>query len=236
MDLLSAQRAVAATLLWHLRILAGWCPPLGAAPVRILAAGFEIANVVDHLSWLAGRAVPRPFALGSLSLAWPTMARTTSAAEVRTALARSVWGDPESDQIADVRAAMQFAWAARVADEVPAAAPFARDAVTLMLARFRAAGAEGGLRGGASRAVVRLVGARQRRSIPHLTDLPAEEVRWWRGVEQTSIHLTTRPRPDATTAVGVVGLLAADAWRTRAALAVAAAGGGDLEEVLGVPG
>jgi hypothetical protein len=236
MDLLSAQRAVAATLLWHLRILAGWCPPLGAAPVRVLAAGYEISNVIDHLGGLTGRVVPPPFAMGSLSMAWPMVAQSRNPAEVRTALAHSVWGDPGSEQLADVRAAMQFTWAARVADDLPAAASIARDAATLILARSRATGAEDHLGSGARRAVDRLVGLRQRQSISRIPDLAAEEERWWRRLEQTSAHLAARSRPDATSAIGVVGLLATDAWRTRAALAVAAAGGGDLEEVLGALG
>src|SRR5215472_379416 len=40
-----AQRAVAATLLWNLRVLAGWLPPAGGELLRALAAWYEIANV-----------------------------------------------------------------------------------------------------------------------------------------------------------------------------------------------
>ncbi len=32
-DLASAQHAVSATVLWHLRVLAGWGPSLGARPL-----------------------------------------------------------------------------------------------------------------------------------------------------------------------------------------------------------
>ncbi|MDF3301503.1 hypothetical protein [Streptomyces tropicalis] len=45
----AAQRAVAATLLWHLRVLAGWLPRGGVGILRPLAAGFEIANVTALL-------------------------------------------------------------------------------------------------------------------------------------------------------------------------------------------
>jgi hypothetical protein len=44
--------------------------------------------------------------------------------------------------------------------------------------------------------------------------------------------MAARSTFDVSSSVGVVGLLAADAWRTRAALQVAARGGGDLEELL----
>ena len=42
----------------------------------------------------------------------------------------------------------------------------------------------------------------------------------------------SRSTLDVTSSVGVVALLAADAWRTRAALQVAGAGGGDIVELL----
>ena len=50
LDLADAQRAVAGTALWHVRVLAGWTPPRGLEPVRALAAWFEIANVDDRLA------------------------------------------------------------------------------------------------------------------------------------------------------------------------------------------
>ncbi|WP_229702494.1 hypothetical protein [Streptomyces albiflavescens] len=52
-----AQRAVTATLLWHLRVLAGWLPRGGARLFRPLAAGFEIANVASRLSARSGTGV-----------------------------------------------------------------------------------------------------------------------------------------------------------------------------------
>ncbi|WP_179200854.1 V-type ATPase subunit, partial [Streptomyces scabiei] len=51
-SLAEAQRAVTATLLWHLRILAGWQSADGAGAVRALAAGFEISNAEGHLRTL----------------------------------------------------------------------------------------------------------------------------------------------------------------------------------------
>jgi hypothetical protein len=56
-------------------------------------------------------------------------------------------------------------------------------------------------------------------------DLWAAEARWWRAVEHDSEDLVRSPRPGPAVLVGAVGLLAADAWRVRAALEAAARGG-----------
>ncbi|HUI03187.1 MAG TPA: hypothetical protein VLZ77_06580, partial [Acidimicrobiales bacterium] len=58
------------------------------------------------------------------------------------------------------------------------------------------------------------------------------EARWWTTVEASATSLATGPRPDASCGVGVAALLAVDAWRVRAALTLAARGGGDPAEVL----
>jgi hypothetical protein len=63
-ELVVAERAVAETLLWQLRILAGWLPAVGASLVRALAAWFELANIDARIAALAddGRE-PSPFEL-----------------------------------------------------------------------------------------------------------------------------------------------------------------------------
>lgn len=58
------------------------------------------------------------------------------------------------------------------------------------------------------------------------------EARWWSNLETSGAAMAARSTLDVTSSVGVVGLLATDAWRTRAALQVAARGGGDIEELL----
>ncbi|MFF7114479.1 V-type ATPase subunit [Streptomyces albogriseolus] len=74
-----AQRAATATLLWHLRILAGWQPPAGTEAVRALAAGFEIRNTERHLSTLVGDASPpgpdRPRPLPTVWARWRSRGR-----------------------------------------------------------------------------------------------------------------------------------------------------------------
>ncbi|HET8680706.1 MAG TPA: hypothetical protein VFM54_02350, partial [Micromonosporaceae bacterium] len=103
--LAAAQRGVADTLLWHLRVLAGWVPSDGVRALRLLAGWFEVANVAGLAASLAaggtaagGTAAAeqpyltpgeRPYQLGRLATAWPRLATASSAAELRLALARS---------------------------------------------------------------------------------------------------------------------------------------------------
>ncbi len=252
MDLTMAQRAVSATVLWHLRVLAGWGPPLGAGPLRVLAAGFEIANVSGHLARLAGQPAQEPYTLGTMATVWPAVARARTAAEVRTVLRGSGWGDPGSDDPAAVRVSMQLAWARRVHDEVPGAADAAIAGGAVVVARVLAADARAALGPSARRDASRLLGPRWQeaaspedlaRHVPrratqalqgveNATDLWQAERRWWSTVEATGAALAARFASGASASVGVVALLAADAWRVRAALALAAGGGGDLTEVL----
>ena len=93
-DLGSAQRAIAETALWHVRVLAGWMPPRGIELVRILAAWFELANAEDRLAYLAGGPLSTPFALGGLATAGASVHSALSVAELREALKESPWGDP----------------------------------------------------------------------------------------------------------------------------------------------
>ncbi|HTS15274.1 MAG TPA: hypothetical protein VMH24_06380, partial [Candidatus Sulfotelmatobacter sp.] len=58
------------------------------------------------------------------------------------------------------------------------------------------------------------------------------EAGWWRRVESDANALAVAPRPDPGALVGAAALLVVDAWRVRAALEVAARGGGRLAEVL----
>ena len=53
-SLAEVQHAVGATLIWHLRVLAGWQPREGADTVRRLAAGLEILNVDGLLARVRG--------------------------------------------------------------------------------------------------------------------------------------------------------------------------------------
>ena len=61
------------------------------------------------------------------------------------------------------------------------------------------------------------------------TGLWRAEAGWWRRVEQDGFALLHRGRFDAAPLIGAAAVLAADAWRVRAALEIAARGGMPLE-------
>ncbi|HUZ20256.1 MAG TPA: hypothetical protein VMU75_06780 [Acidimicrobiales bacterium] len=251
-DLADAQHGVSATVVWHLRILAGWSPPLGSGPLRVLASGFEIANITGHLARLRARPAPPPYALGSMATAWPAVSAARTPAEVRAALGSSVWGDPGSDEPSAIHLTLQLCWARRVYDGVPGAAGWAVAKAALVAGRLVAAGAVPSLSSRTLRDADHLLGARWHDAaslgdlasrlspaaartlvgVEHGEDLWRAEARWWSALDAAGAELAARPRPEASSTIGVVALLAADAWRVRAALALAAQGGGDLGEVL----
>jgi len=251
MDLASAERAVFATLLWHMRILAGWGPPLGSGPLRLLATGFEVANVTDQLARIGGQKAPSPYALGSMATAWPAISEARTAAEVRVALASSSWGDPGGEDLATVRLALLLGWARRVLDGVPGAADWAISGSALVVCRVLMADAFSGLGPSARRDAHHLLGSGWQeasspgdlaRHVPKAAakvlegasgpdDLWRAEALWWSNLEASGTALAARSTLDVSSSVGVVGLLAVDAWRTRAALQVAARGGGDIVEL-----
>lgn len=261
-----AQRAVSATLLWHLRVLAGWQPATDTHAVRALAAGFEISNTEHHLSELAAdprqSGMERPhlplYRLGALAIAWTRVARTRSPSELRTALAASAWGDPGGDSPAAIATGMRVSAAVRLAAAVPDAARWAAARLALLFGRevfvvgrrmpdvsaHRAARLLG----------PRAVGARSyaefRQMLPadagwlltdvdEAADLWRAEARWWDAVERDGRELLRRARFGPQPVVGAVALLSVDAWRIRGALELAARGGGPADwfgEVLDGPG
>ncbi len=133
--LAEAQRAVVATVVWNLRVLAGWAPGPGVAMLRALVGVLEIANVEDHLQGLSGVAVPPPYQLGGLAVAWPRLAGATGADELRRLLAASSWGDPGGDTPRGIVLGMRTALSDRVMSAAPAAAPWAVAATALLYAR-----------------------------------------------------------------------------------------------------
>jgi hypothetical protein len=133
--LAQAQQAVAATLLWDLRVLAGWLLRDGADRLRVLAGWFELANVDELQRSAAGHATEPPLVLGSLGTAWNRLRSARSPAEVQQVLAASGWGDPGAETPAAVGLGMRMAWAERVAGAVPPAQPWAMGAAALLVAR-----------------------------------------------------------------------------------------------------
>jgi hypothetical protein len=235
-----AEHAVGSTLLWHLRVLAGWQPRAGAEAVRLLAGWFEVANVLEHVRSLVGDESGPPHRLGTLATAWPRLAATTSLAELRSALAASPWGDPGADDPWGIATGVQLAWAARLADGVPQARSWAAGGAALLVARarflldrevperhgFDVRSAESltafacGLPGEARWALA---------DVERPLDLWLAEERWWTRVEQDAYALLRGPGfgPDLVVACGT--LLAVDARRVRGALELALRGGRPVE-------
>jgi hypothetical protein len=243
MDLPTAQRAIAETTLWHVRVLAGWAPPHAIEPVRALAAWFELANIDDRLAYLRGGPTLAPFALGGLAGVWPKIAGVQSAGELRAALVGSVWGDPGTDDPAGIALALRLSWAARVLDAVDEAEEWVAGAVALLLARElllagRPAGEllarrwpGAGARWPTASDVASLRAALPGRAAWVLTDVeaPADlwraEGAWWRRVASDAERLARSAILGREALIGSIVLLGVDAWRTAAALEVAARGG-----------
>ncbi|MFI6358124.1 hypothetical protein ACIBJF_37140 [Streptomyces sp. NPDC050743] len=241
-----AQRAVAAGLLWHLRVLAGWLPPGGARLLVPLAAGFEIANVVTRLPTPDGRRTetPEPYRLGALETAWRSLERAGTLAELRAALAASPWGDPGGDTPWALVTGMRMAAARRTAVSVPPAHRWAQGRAVLLTARELFVHHRS-LTESVRRDAARLLGTRAstassyrefRDSLPSAArwvlagiDEPGElwraETRWWRTVQTEGAAMLRQGRYVPAVVVGAVALLSVDAWRVRAALESAARGG-----------
>ncbi|MGW2635292.1 hypothetical protein ACWC2K_39265 [Streptomyces chattanoogensis] len=256
-SLADAQRAVGATLLWHLRVLAGWQPRSGANAVRLLAAGFEIANVEEHLRTVSGTPLPRPvrpYRLGMLATAWPRLARTGSPAELRGALAASLWGDPGAESPAAVATGMRISAAVRTAAAVPEAVRWATGRLALLVGREvfvvgrrlaqPSARRASRLLGSAAVRAVSFADFRQRLpdtgrwaldGIDDAADLWRAEARWWDRLERDGTELLRGSRMSSAPVVGTVAVLSADAWRVRGALELAARGGRPTE-VFDAPG
>ncbi|MBP2704531.1 hypothetical protein JOL79_11970 [Microbispora sp. RL4-1S] len=241
-----AQWAVLATLLWHLRVLAGWLPREGGQLVRVLARWFEIANVDESLCRLAGGPPDPEFVLGSLGTAWPRLRRCGTPGEIRATLAASPWGDPGGAGRREIQLGMRLAWAERLADAVPPAArTWVAGATALLVARERHAEGRDLPPGARDRCEVLLGrGAVAAPSLPAMAgrlpaaarwalrdvsdpgELWAAERRWWRRVDEDGRALLAGSGFSSDPVVGAVAVLAVDAHRVRAALELAARGGG----------
>jgi hypothetical protein len=245
--LAQAQHAVGATLLWHLRVLAGWQPRQGVEAVRVLAAGFELANVEELLARLTGGTAEEPYRLGTLGVAWRQLVAAASRAELRGMLVASPWGDPGADTPAAIGLGMRMSWAARVSAAIPEAARWAAGAVALRVAREiflldrrldepaarRAAvllgpGALGATTIGEYAGALWPAARWAMSDVDSAYDISRAEARWWTRVEQDGFTLLHDRRFDSGAVIGTVAVLAADAWRVRAALRLAASGGGPV--------
>ena len=247
------QHSVSATVLWNMRVLAGWLPTGSSRILRLLAGGFEVANVDERLRELHGRAVEPPFHLGSLATTWDRAARAASVEDVRAVLARSAWGDPGSESPGAIELGMRLAWASRVAAGVPQARPWACGAAGIIVAReLLLAGSAPTPQ--ATRTLAPLLGSAwmdARTITAFAAALPADarwvlegvdgpedlwraEAAWWSRLSVDGSTLLHGPSTSPAPVIGSVAVLAVDAWRVRAALEVAARGGSDAPGALEV--
>jgi hypothetical protein len=216
--------------------------------LRVLLAAVEVANITDHVRSLTGATVPTPYQLGRLNTAWPRAAATTRVDELRRVLATSTWGDPGGDNVRDIALALQTAWADRVVSAIPSAETWATRWTALLIARElaetgrtlppvaqRTAARIVGSDAAAARTLAELVAALPARARGSLEGLDTTqglwrcEALWYREVEREATALTRRATPGADVVLGAVAMLAVDAWRTRAALELAARGGTPME-------
>lgn len=241
-----AERALAATVLWHWRVLAGWSPWEGIRILRVLAAGYEITNVDELVRALQGSPVPPAYQLGALTTWWPHLQRAGSIAQLRALLAASPWGDPGQDSVSAIQIGMRLAWAHRAAGQVPEAWRLGGAALLVARERFAAgrrlvtppADLAEALLGGPAIAATSwrdlvqalpLDAAWVFEDVQDVGDLWRAEATWWRRVEHDSFRLLRGVRFEPPRLLGAAAVLAADAWRVRAALEVAARGGTALE-------
>jgi hypothetical protein len=248
LSLTEAQHMVARTLLWNLRVLAGWLPGPGAALLRTLAGWFEIANTDELLHARSGGAEGPMFELGALATAWPRLRTAGSPAELRAALAASPWQDPCGQDPLTIRLGMRASWAARVAALPGPASSWAAAAAALLLASEKFASGRELPDSGRAQVSALLGSAAVRaatldemaRGLPHSArwvlppgtdpvDLWRAESRWWAQVERDGSALLACYQFSAEPALGVAAVLAVDARRLRAALEMAARGGHPLD-------
>lgn len=233
--------AVSATLMWHLRVLAGWQPRAGASIVRTLAGGFEVADIAALATTLAGGPARGSYELGALDWAWRRLRDARSAAELRAALSNSIWGDPGSESCGDIADAVALVWAARVAASISVARAWAHGAAALLTAR-RLFVENRPLPPPIARRATHLVGESAvsaddlrsfRAALPSTArwalggadtsaDLWRAEFAWWRRLAVDGANLLAGGGFGPAAPIGATAVLAADAWRVRAALQVAA--------------
>jgi hypothetical protein len=214
---------------------------LQAARVRQAAQVFQGAPEPEP----APEPAPAPFELGSLSTAWTRLRRAPDAPALLAGLARSPWGAVDSPDPARVRDTLTAVWLRRLATEVPASRPWAVRAAVLHLARVRVV--QGHLPGPRSSACLdallgprwrgadSLAGLRERLGPPAhraLEGVPDADRLWWAEaglwatLAEDGARLLHRGTPGPEQVAAAAAVLAADAFRIRAALVAAAVGGG----------
>ena len=248
-SLAAAQRATFETLLWQLRVLAGWLPPGGTRLVRAIAGIYERDNIVALAGRLAGGPEPsEPYQLGGLATAWPRLQRQQSLPALTEALRQSAWGILGPIDAVALRDVLTLAWLRRLSAAAPAASIWACSASVLVAARMLLVdqtvptsrvldlvrpwiGREwtstrdlDGFRGSLPRSARTVLDG-----VDDPADLWLAEARMRAKVEADGLRLTHAALPGPDVVLGAIAVLAVDGWRLRAALAAAEAGTGPGE-------
>ena len=247
-NLRDAERSVAATVTWNLRVLAGWCPALGTSRLRVIAGVFELTNLEEELGHLGDHLATPPYELGSLASV-TRQPPALNVSEFRDSLRRSPWGDPGTGDPDEIVLALRFSLIRRLVDTVPEAGAWAEAYGALLLARVVANGgslAPGSPTAASARAVLgpRAVAARTldelTRAIPTSSaaalagitgpdDLWRGEARWWARLWREGDEGVRRRGAEPAAIVCALAAQLADAWRVRAALEIASRAGRGME-------
>jgi hypothetical protein len=226
----TAERAVFETLIWQLRVLAGWLPSEGVEVVRSCVAWFEIRNIEDRLAYFAGASAAPPYELGRLGLISKSLGGTSNAEDIRRLMVASAWGDPGGEDAYAIRMWLRHRWHRRARDASPELRIWADAAAWLFALRERFAG----------RAGADLIASKPP-SLPSAWrwvtaatwspgDMWRAEERWWAQVRQEGLQLLHERVGGRGPALGAITTLAASARRIATALEIAAGvGGGELD-------
>ena len=248
-DLAAAERATRETVLWHLRVMAGWIPATGTRLARAAAGAYERDNILSLARRLTdGSTSAEPFDLGSLGSAWSRLQLATTGEELTDALRTSFWGETGPGGRTALRDVLTLVWLRRLAEVTAAARPWAEAVATLTVARLRLVdGTEPSTRlrqlvrpllgdgwenaGDVTELRARLPRSAQAvlRGIGGPEDLWRAECRLRGTVEADGFRLLRGSIPGPDVVLGGITVLALDAWRVRAALAAAASGTGSSE-------
>lgn len=251
----AAQHAVAASLLWNMRVLAGWLPRGHVDIVRLLAAGYEVANLDEHLwalqdfSAQPGEPANLLYSLGTLETSWSRLSSTPTLTGIADVLETSRWQLRGCRTARELHLGIRLAWADAVIAGMPEAAGWARAAAALLLVKEVVLEGRGLTEPLALRASYVLgpafVGALHsglsdlaglRANLPsgarwvldgldQTQDFWHGEAAWWHRVERDGFALLRGSGYDRGPVVGALAVLAVDVWRVRAALETAARGG-----------
>lgn len=247
--LAAAERALQETVLWQLRVLAGWLPAAGTALARAAAGAFEIENIVALAHQLAGgEKAPEPYHLGALATAWPRLRSAGTGEELATILRATAWGNVGAAGPGALRDGLAVAWLRRLAAVAPPARPWCGTVCALTAARMLTV--DGVMPTAPVLHLMRPVLGSSWESATSLAgftsalppslrtvlagiaapkDLWRAEARACAAVEKDGFHLLRGSMPGPDIVLGAIAVLSTDAWRVRAALTAAAAGTGSSE-------